>query len=177
MNVLLACPRIFDDIGGGQRFYENLILNNPAVDFYCFGDAAPSAGLPQNAHFIRLTDVHRRQSGEFRLDEIPVGDPAEPLKGHPDELALLLDQAASVPAVRFDVVELADFLPLVVYFPECLKYFGIAFDKVVLSMHGTLSMGIRDNWGEPGDLSSLIEHEEMLYRYCDIRYEIGRAHV
>ncbi len=177
MNVLLACPGIFDEIGGGQRFYANLILNNPAIDFYCFGDAAPRAGFPQNAHFVQPTDVHRRQSGEFRLDGIRDGDPAEPLKRHPDELALLLDLAASVPAVVFDVVDIPDFLPLAVYLPECLKYFGITCDKVVLSMHGTLSMGIRDNWGEPGDLSSLIEHEELLYRYCDIRYGIGRQYI
>ncbi len=177
MNVLLACPGIFNQIGGGQRFYANLILNNPTIDFYCFGDAGASAGLPQNAHFVQATDVHRRQSREFRLDEMQGGDPAEPLKRHPDELALLLDLAASVPAVRFDVVDIPDFLPLGVYFPECLRYFGVAFGRVALSMHGALSMGIRDNWGEPGDLSSLIEHEELLYRYCDIRYGIGRQYI
>jgi glycosyltransferase involved in cell wall biosynthesis len=146
MNVLLACPGIFNQIGGGQRFYANLILNNPTIDFYCFGDAGASASLPQNAHFVQATDVHRRQSREFRLDEMLEGDPAEPLKRHPEELALLLDLA-------------------------------VAFDRVALSMHGALSMGIRDNWGEPGDLSSLIEHEELLYRYCDIRYGIGRQYI
>ena len=177
MNVLLACPGIFDEIGGGQRFYANLILNNPAIDFYCFGDAAPGAGSPQNAHFIQSTDVHKRQAGEFRLHGILDGDPAAPLRRHPDELAALLDLAASVPEVLFDVVDIPDFLPLAVYFPECLKYFGVNFDKVALSMHGTLSMGIRDNWGEPGDLSSLIDHEELLYRYCDIRYGIGRQYI
>src|SRR6266568_3128554 len=105
MKVLLACPGIFEQIGGGQRFYANLILNNPTIDFYCFGAAEPRAGLPQNAHFVQPTDVHQRQADEFRLREIPDGDPAEPLKRHPDELARLLDLAASVPATPFDVVD------------------------------------------------------------------------
>src|SRR5258708_24535233 len=109
MNVLLACPGIFNQIGGGQRFYANLILNNPAIDFYCFGDAETSPGLPQNAHFVQATDVHRRQSREFRLDEMQGGDPAEPLKRHPDELALLLDLAASLPADRVEFLGLSGF--------------------------------------------------------------------
>ena len=61
MNVLLACPGIFSQIGGGQRFYANLILNNPTIDFYCFGEATASAGFPKNAHFVQPTDVHTRQ--------------------------------------------------------------------------------------------------------------------
>jgi hypothetical protein len=165
MNVLLACPDIFSQIGGGQRFYRNLILSNPAIDFYCFGNTTPGPGVPQNAHFIPVTDIHRRQSGDFRLDRIRKGDAAETLKPHAHELAWLLDLAASVPPVRFDIVDIADFLPLAVYFPEALRYFGIRFEKVALSMHGTLSMGVSDNWDDNSqDLSSLIEHEKLLYR-------------
>ena len=178
MNVLLACPGIFDEIGGGQRFYANLILNNPATEFYCGVDRAPTGGVPRNAHCLQLTDVHRRQPESFRPDLIPAGSPIEPLKDNAKELAYLLDLAASVPALSFDVVDVPDFLPLAVYLPGCLRYFGIDFAKLALSMHGTLSMGLRDNWDEePGDLSALIEHEELLYRYCDIRYGIGRQYI
>ena len=178
MNVLLACPDVFDEIGGGQRFYQNLIRNNPTLDFYCFGRARPGAAVPSNVHFVSVTDIHRRQASDFRLDRIRKGDPAEPLKGHADELAWLLDLAASAPAVRFDIVDIADFLPLAVFFPEFLRYFGVQFDRVALSMHGTLSMGLRDNWDENSqNLASLIEHEELLYRYCDVRYGIGRQYL
>src|SRR5205807_5289748 len=79
MNVLLACPGIFDEIGGGQRFYANLILNNPAIEFYCGVDRTPSAIVPRNAHCLRLTDVHRRQTDSFRPDLIPAGSPIAPL--------------------------------------------------------------------------------------------------
>src|SRR5689334_4561581 len=146
MNVLLACPGIFNQIGGGQRFYANMILSNPEIDFYCFDNPGRRAGLPRNIHFITATDVHSRQVGQFDLDDIGKGDLAEPLRHHPQAMAVLLDLAASVPPVRFDVVDIPDFLPLAVYFPECLRQFGIAFDKVALSMHGTLSMGVLDNW-------------------------------
>lgn len=178
MNVLLACPGIFDQIGGGQRFYANLIRSNPTVDFCCFGLGQPGPGVPRNVHFIVATDVHIRQVGDFHLGLIPRNDPAVSLKHHPDELARLLDLAASVPAVQFDIVDIPDFLPLAVYFPECLKYFGIEFEKVVLSMHGTLSMGLLENWADQlGDLTSLIEHEQLLYRYCDLRYGIGYQYI
>jgi hypothetical protein len=93
-------------------------------------------------------------------------------------LALLLDMAAAVPPTHFYVVDFPGFLPLTVYFPECLKYFGIEFDRIALSMHSTLSMGLFDNWGESiGGFGSLVEHEELLYRYSHLRYSIGRRHV
>lgn len=177
MNVLLACIGIFSEIGGGQRFYSNLIQRNPEVQFYFFGDGT-NGNLPPNAHALRLGDEYRRSAGEFGLDQVPDNSPAAPIRRHSDELALLLDMAAAAPLIHFDVVDLPDFLPLVVYFPECLKYFGIEFDRIALSMHGTLSMGLFGNWDESiGGLESLVEHEELLYRYSDLRYGIGRRYV
>jgi glycosyltransferase involved in cell wall biosynthesis len=178
MNVLLACPGIFEQIGGGQRFYANLILNNPAIEFYCGVDRAPAGIVPRNARCLRLTDAHRRQPESFRPDLIPAGSPIEPLRDNAKELAYLLDLAASMPAMSFDVIDVPDFLPLAVYLPECLRYFGVDFARLALSMHGTLSMGLRDNWdANLDDLAALIEHEELLYRCCDIRYGIGRQYI
>src|SRR5712691_9213608 len=177
MSVLVALPGIFSEIGGGQRFYSNLIASNPATQFYVFADPA-RPNLPPNAHVLRLGDHYRRNAGEFGLDRLPGDSPAAPIRQHADELALLMDMAAAVPPVRFDIVDIPDFLPLAVYFPECLHYFGIGCDRVALSMHGTLSMALFDNWDDGiGELGSLVEHEGLLYRSCDLRYGIGRRYV
>src|SRR5437763_15563597 len=105
MNVLLACPGIFQEIGGGQRFYANLILNNPTIEFYCAVDRLPAGIVPRNAHCLPLTDLHRRQSDSFQPDLITPGSPIELLRNNAKELAFLLDLAASLPAMSFDVVD------------------------------------------------------------------------
>ena len=63
--------------------------------------------------------------------------------------------------------------------PFALRYFGAKIDKVVLSMHGTISDALFDNWaGEAvGDLSTLEQTESLLYRTCDVRYGIGERYL
>ena len=179
MNVLLGCRDVFEEVGGGQRFYSNLILNNPAIQFYFFETSDKrETGLPRNAHPIAMGNHYRQHSDDFRLDQLPRDNPAAPLAERAYELALLMDMATAVPAVVFDLVDLPDFLPFGVYLPECLKYFSVKFAKAVLSMHGTISMALLDNWDEElDDLSSLVEHEDLFYRYCDLRYGIGQQYV
>lgn len=179
MRVLLAAPGIFAEIGGGQRFYANLIAANPAIEFY-FPGTATGQLLPPNAHMLRLGGDYRRHADDLALDDLPAEGLAAALRGRSGELALLLDlaAAAAVAGVAFDVVDIPDFLAFGAYLPKCLNHFGVRWDRLALSMHGTLSMALFDNWdGDIGGLAELVAHEELLYRCADLRYGIGRRYL
>ena len=179
MKVFLAATGIFGEIGGGQRFYANLIAANSSIEFY-FSGAPVGQPLPRNAHPLRLGNDYRRYADDLALGELPGDSAAVTLRDCSDRLALLLDIAAAAAAgeVDFDIVDIPDFLPLGAYLPECLSHFRVSWDRVALSMHGTVSMALADNWYDGiGGLEDLVEDEELLYRRADLRYGIGRRYV
>jgi len=179
MRVLLVSPDIFDGVGGGQRFFTSMVQANPGIRFCSLysGTSAPR-NIPSNCELIQVTDIYRKRHGSIDLNRVAAQFPQLSLAGKTYDVAQVLDIAASVAQEHFDYVEIPDYLPFGVLVPEALRYHGVTFDRVVLSMHGTLSMGIRDNWSDDvGDLTSLTTYERLLYQYADIRYGIGRDYV
>lgn len=178
MKVLLACPGIYQGIGSAQRFYEHLIGANPSIDFYFAGERPPAGGVPNNAHYLPLADIHRRQLAECREERAGAVAAGDRLWRHADEFMPLLDFAASIPAMRFDILDIPDSLPFAVYLPAWLRECGVGFGKVALSLQGAASM----RWHEAaedgdGDGAALRQHEELLYRSSDIRYGMVRQYL
>jgi len=175
MKILFVSNDIFNSIGGGQTFFKKRIEQG-RDQFYYFTTGGSTASPQPHVHVIPITDLYRSKRGLTRFSD---GDAdLARLGGKEGDFLTMMDYAASVAGRSFDVVEIPDYLPFAALLPDALRYHGVKFDRVVLSMHGTLSNVLRDNWSgdKVGDLSTLMEFEELLYRVADVRYGIGGAY-
>ncbi|WP_353862026.1 glycosyltransferase [Azospirillum formosense] len=125
-----------------------------------------------------MTDLYRSKHGSFRFAESDSQTNLKRLAGKEHDFLNMMDMAASVAGQSFDIIEIPDYLPFAAFLPTALRYHNVHYERVVLSMHGTLSNVLRDNWSGSGvgDLSTLIEFENLLYRTADIRYGISRPY-
>ncbi len=182
MKVLLAGEGLFTNTGGGQRFYEGQVLRNPDTEFFAFsegmrGSRDPSSTIPRNLRFVPLLDANRQSVVGGTLSRLLMnGKPA--LAGKEHEVAYLMDVAASVAGINFDVVDIPDYMPFAALLPSALRAFDVKVERFALSMHGTLSMGLKDNWDDNSlDLEALPQFEDLLHRAVDIRYGISSRYV
>jgi hypothetical protein len=179
MNILICSDGVFDSIGGGQTFFLSLIRSNPAIRFFCFqhGLDAP-AGVPDNVTLLPVEDLYRKYVDHVDLVEHRLGGVG--MQGKSYDILQLLDLARAAQGLRFDVVDIPDYMPFMALFPEALRLLGVGVDKVAVSMHGTLSDGLTGNWADVLDTTtrSLLEiGEDWLYRTADIRYGISDAYL
>ena len=180
MRVLIAGVDLYSAIGGGQSFFCDLIASRHEDEFAYFASRPLDDGvLPPNARAVPLRDLYRAHqqdlaipAGEFQLRGADLGHREE-------NVSFLFDMAASVAGEHFDVLEIPDYLPFSALLAPAMRASGAQIDRVVLSMHGTLSMALEDNWAPRStfDLTSLQRYEEFLFRSADLRYGIGRAYV
>ncbi len=179
MKILIASENIFGSVGGGQRFFSGVIEQNPEYQYFYFtsGSTFPRSLLPQNANPIALESYFRTNESSLNLEEWR-GNRDLDLTGKKYDVAYLMDMASSLRKHReFDIVEIPDYLPFAALLPEILRYHQVAFSKVVLSMHGTLSMGLKDNWTKFENMGALEAYEVLAYRSSDVRYGIGKQYV
>jgi glycosyltransferase involved in cell wall biosynthesis len=179
MNVLICSDGVFNSIGGGQTFFLSLIKSNPSIRFFCFQHGLdPPANVPDNVKLLPVNDTYRRQTDRVDLSGQRLRGVS--LEGKSNDILLLLDLAKAADGVSFDVVDIPDYMPFMSLFPEALRLLGVSFVKVSVSMHGTLSDGLTDNWAEVIDprTRTLLEiNEDCLYRLADIRYGISDAYL
>lgn len=181
MRVLIATSDIYGKPGGGETFFRGLIEKNTGIDFCFFrwsGETIEDQ-LPDNATPIALQGGYRERCGEFALHNFILALPNVAMAQEAERIALILDMAASVAGQSFDVLEIPDYLVHGWLLPSAIRHFGGRIGKVVLSMHGTISDAMRDNWAgdEPADMTVLERTESFLYRLCDIRYGIGERYI
>lgn len=177
MKILLCVQNLYSTLGGGQTFLKNLIVHHPDIMFYFFGSNGDN--MPQNVRAIPISDHHRTFPSGLMLDEVAVPFPELSLKGKNGDIALLLDMAAAASGMKFDVVEIPDFHPLIALLPDLLRLHNVHFKRVVLSLHGALTLSIRQLWQGPNssDLTVLESYERMAYRTADTRYGISDRYV
>ena len=181
MRVLLAALDIFRKSGGGESFYQALIARNPQIEFCCYTRSREelTQSVPANVRLIDLREPYRDRYHAFALQELQTPIDQLSLADEAERIAFVLDLAGSAARQNFDMVDIPDFLVQGWLLPFALRYFGAKIGKVVLSMHGTISDALSDNWaGEAvGDLSTLERTESLLYRTCDVRYGIGERYL
>ena len=159
MRVLLAALDIFRKSGGGESFYQALIARNPQIEFCCYTRSREelTQSVPANVRLIDLREPYRDRYHAFALQELQTPIDQLSLADEAERIAFVLDLAGSAARQNFDIVDIPDFLVQGWLLPFALRYFGAKIGKVVLSMHGTISDALFDNWaGEAvGDLSTL----------------------
>lgn len=177
MKILLMTLNVFNTIGGGQTFIKNAASKNIDFEYYCFGDS--SAGMPYNVRAIPISDHHRGDVDLLNLDLLSFDRPELSLAGKQSDIALMLDMAAAVTGMEFDIVEIPDFMAFGALAPMLLEAYGVRFRKIVLSLHGVLSHSIEDLWQGRNkyDLTSLRHYETLAYRMADTRYGISERYV
>ncbi|MBI1209627.1 MAG: glycosyltransferase [Azospirillum sp.] len=178
MKILICMIDVFSSTGGGQTFIRNSMLKHSDFDFYYFGTNGQESGVPENAHRIPLESVYRSTNG-IGLADLTYDSPRFSLTGKDYDVALLLDMASAVAGRSFDVVEYPDFLPFAALLPEFLRYHEVTFGRVVQSLHGALTLSIKDLWqgANPSNLDSLAEFERLGYRAADVRYGISARYL
>lgn len=179
MRVLILVENVFATVGGGQSFYANLIEKNPQHTFYYFSsNIYLEKKLFQNVHVFQIGDYYRRFAGNINIEQFLIS--GYTIKSKEYDLLYLLDLASSAAGYEFDIIDIPDFQPLGAAFPAALQQVGVNFSRVAVSMHGTLTAGMTDNWADiipQADLHLLDHAEKALYINSDIKYGISRRYL
>jgi glycosyltransferase involved in cell wall biosynthesis len=169
MKILLITSNLYKSIGGGQTVYKKIVESTPGVDFYYFVTDEPSdVQRPSNAHPVRL---HGRRN--LRVLAPP---PFASFKLHPLEEA---DQyARSVAGQAFDIVDIPDFYTFGSALKHAFAHHHVKVGRVILAMHGNISVTIELNWGSAGN--QVLEQRMMelaQFKAADAIYGISPRYI
>ncbi|HLO85279.1 MAG TPA: glycosyltransferase [Nostocaceae cyanobacterium] len=172
MKVLIIDFDLFNKIGGGQTFYRSLIEKNPQIDFYYLVISEPlSQARPHNAHPILYQEKYQILDDKIFVDLTPP-------KWIYRAFVMASNIAASVAGQRFDVVDLPDYEQLGTMLRPALNYHNVDFERIFLSMHGTISTSIKLDWFYGGKVDqTLIWQEKIQYSVVDNRYGISKQYL
>lgn len=181
LKVLLVAENLIGAAGGGQRYFCGTIRNQPDIQFFAFGESGDANGELKNLTQLPLLDLYRKHANSFDLSRVLDERTNLSLHGKQYDLCFMLDVAASVACMEFDVIEVPDYLPMAAFLRDALQRFQVRYGKLVLSMHGTLAFALRENWGvaeqDVPNIELLERFETMLFRSVDLRYGIGEHYV
>ncbi len=175
MRVLICAENIFSEIGGGQSFYTDLVRAYPDHQYYYFSsDPKKEANVPVHVSAIHIKNDYRDMEGALSIDGFFIDGYNIELKKY--DLLYMLDLASSVAGLSFDIVDIPDYIGYATALPSALKRLGVSFDKVAVSLHGTLTDGVTDNWADVFSMEE-IDHmrnlEDRLLQGADICYAIS----
>ncbi|MBU8540524.1 glycosyltransferase [Falsiroseomonas tokyonensis] len=174
-RILVLDSDLFGQVGGGQAVFRRMMQHRPQDSWFYFRrQEAADAPRPVNAQAIPLV---------------------EPLLALPQEVPETLhhflwvwqiarNMARSVALacgrVDFDVVDVPDYTQLGPFMRLALAAEGCTVDRVVVSMHGTLSDAFRGGWPTGQDegrvLAELRVREHLQFRAADARYAISESY-
>ncbi len=174
MRVGIVHCDLNDDIGGGQTFFQGLI-NSSGHEFIF--PTHNAVGI-ESKNYISAPLINNWQRYCHKLDFSKVSLPhGFNLDGRQSDILSIFDMLNSFGSKKLDIIEIPDYLPYAAFIPAACKFLGIKVEKFVLSMHGTLSMALADNWVKfGGDLDMLRFFEDALYNVVDIRYGISPSY-
>ena len=180
MDVFLAIENLYSTIGGGQSFFQDLVKTSPEHRFwYPVSEPIDARFLPKNVRALQIDHVYRRYHDAARFADADFSIGGISMARCEGAFLFLMDMALAAAGHRFDIVEIPDFLHLGALLPFALRHFGVGFDRVVLSMHGTLSDALTDNCQSDDAFQHSVGElfEGLLYRTADIRYGISQTYV
>jgi glycosyltransferase involved in cell wall biosynthesis len=174
MQIGIVHSDLNNDIGGGQTFFQSLINSSNHEFTFPIQDAV---GI-KNKNYVSKPLVNNWQRYCHKLDFSKVTTPRGfDLDGRQSDILSIFDMLNSFGSKKLDIIEIPDYLPYAAFIPAACNFLGIKVEKFVLSMHGTLSMALADNWVKfGGDLNMLRFFEDALYNVVDIRYGISPSY-
>lgn len=142
MRVLLIAKDLYREIGGGQTVYTRLIGSAPEIDFFYFREhEAADASRPRNATAIPL-------GARFTL-RVLSAPPFPAFRRYQLQEADCF--ARSVAGQHFDIVDIPDFHSCGSLLRDAFARHGVSVDRIVLAMHGNISVSLEMGWGSAGD--------------------------
>ncbi len=167
MKVLIVDFDLFDSVGGGATIYQNLIKKNSHINFFYFSEKEKlNHKRPANAFIIE----DKYQFTRFNRNEY-----TWQLKNC---YKVANKIASSVKGQSFNIIEIPDYRLMGVFIRPALKRFNVKYEKLVLAMHGNLSVTFELDWnGSKHEVEELKIIEELQYENVDIRYSISRRYI
>lgn len=174
-RILVLDADLFGQVGGGQAVFRRMMLHRPQDSWFYFRrEEAADAQRPANARAIPLVD---------QLLALPQEVP-ETLHHFLWVWRIARNMARSVALacgrVDFDVVDVPDYTQLGPFIRLALAAEGCTVDRVVVSLHGTLSDAFRAGWPTGQDegriLAELRVREHLQFRAADGRYAISESY-
>jgi len=169
MKVLLIATDLYRNIGGGQTVYRRLIESAPEVQFFYFREGEPErAARPSNTTAISLS---------IRLKLKVLGAPPYPAF----KLAHLQDAdrfARSVAGQHFDIADIPDYFAFGSLLRDAFAHHRVTVDRIVLAMHGNISVSLEMAWGSGGDNvleQRILEREQ--FESADGAYGISPRYI
>ncbi|MFN3151595.1 glycosyltransferase [Bremerella sp.] len=172
LKILLSTSDLYGTVGGGQTFYRRLIEANPEHQFwyFCVNEKARAA-RPANAQVVRFDASVARQFIRDVDDRVWMFD----------AFAQSYNLANSIKRMKFDVIDIPDYMHAGALLRPALADLGVACDRIALSMHGSVSPAIPYSWTNPetreAERGVLESVEELQYRCVDTRYGISPAYL
>jgi glycosyltransferase involved in cell wall biosynthesis len=180
MKILIADFDIFSKLGGGQTFYRRIIETNPDVSFAYLIDTEKS-----NNQRPKNTQVFSYQQTYIKADFKNISSKIlnelykwQKLDNIYRPFLLASNIAFSVKGQNFDIIECPDYEQYGMFLRPALEYFGVKFDKIVLSLHGKISRSLQLDWYvDQNDVKALDFCEHKEYLTADIRYGISKDYI
>ncbi len=169
MKVLLILEDLYENVGGGQTVYKKIIESNPDITFFYFRNREKSDALrPSNVHTILLAK---------RCSVNCLAPPPYPLYKL-EALQQANQFARSVAGQNFDVVDIPDFHICGSFFRDVFSHHRVQFGRIVLSMHGNISISNEMNWGSPSEtiLSQRLLEKEQFHE-ADAIYALSSRYI
>ena len=162
-------------IGGGQTFFRSVIRSSAHSFLFPSHDTAtPSL---HNCRALPIVNHWQRYCHTLDFGQVTIPN-GKSFDGRQSDIMHHMDMVQSFEGQALDVLEIPDYLPYAAFVPDMCRHLGVKVGKFVLSMHGTLSMALEDNWAKfDGDLDTLKYFEALLFRRADIRYGIGKRYI
>jgi len=174
-KVLIADIDLHSVAGGGQVLFRNLMANNPGIDFFYFSrgpDLRLKEGgqLPANVTPLALVEEHAVEA--FYVGKSPSG-----LRQFYERLPLQI--AASCADHDFDAVDVPSYLPTAGLLRHAFELFRVRTNRIVLSLHGWISVGVRNAYEaaamEP-TLQEFLKLENDAVGAADALYTVSEHH-
>ncbi len=167
MKVLIVDFDLFDSVGGGATIYQNLIKKNSHINFFYFSEKEKlDHKRPSNAFIIE---------NKYHFTRLSPNEYTWQLKNCYNIANKI---ANSVKGQSFNIVEIPDYRLMGVFIRPALKRFNVKYDKIVLAMHGNLSVTFEMDWhGSKHEVEELKTIEELQYENVDIRYSISKRYI
>jgi glycosyltransferase involved in cell wall biosynthesis len=169
MKVLLIATDLYRNTGGGQTVYRRIIESAPGIDFFYFRDDEPEKSpRPRNATAIALS---------VRLKLKALAAPPYPAykRAHLQDADRF---ARSVKGQHFDIVDIPDFFAFGSLLKDAFAHHGTTVDRIVLAMHGNISVSLEMAWGSAGD--NVLEQrllERAQFEGADAAYAISPRYI
>ncbi len=169
MKVLLITTDLYRNIGGGQTVYRRIVESAPDIDFFYYReDESPDSPRPRNAHAIPL-------SVRLKLKVLS----APPFPAYMRAPLQVADRfARSVAGQHFDIVDVPDFYPFGRLLRDAFSHHRVTAGRIVLAMHGNISVSLEMGWGSAGD--NVLEQrllERQQFEEADGAYGISPRYI